>query len=195
MKLIHKMEEIYLKFIVIGGVGVGKTSIVRRYVSGVFTENYKTTIGIDFAQKITKDENKIYKINLYDISGQERFGNMTRIYYKATDVVLVVYDLTKNSSLEEAIRWKNDFDSKNNDNCPVYLIGNKLDQLHYPNDDLVMKTVNDHNFTKHFYVSAKNGENIGEIFKYMIKNITPKNEPVPETVSLIMNEKKDFCCW
>lgn len=79
----HERKELLFKFLVIGDYGVGKTALVRRYTEGKFSSNYKITIGADFVIKMLDwDSNLKIGLQLWDIAGHERFGFMTRIYYK-----------------------------------------------------------------------------------------------------------------
>lgn len=73
-----KKEHLY-KILVIGDLGTGKTSFIKRYVHKFFSNSYRATIGVDFALKVIPwDESTIVRLQLWDIAGQERFGNMTR---------------------------------------------------------------------------------------------------------------------
>lgn len=75
---VGKKEHLY-KILVIGELGTGKTSFIKRYVHQFFSSNYRATIGVDFALKVIPwDENTLVRLQLWDIAGQERFGNMTR---------------------------------------------------------------------------------------------------------------------
>ncbi|KFM64996.1 Ras-related protein Rab-32B, partial [Stegodyphus mimosarum] len=79
----YTMKELMFKFLVVGDYGVGKTAIIRRYTEGTFTQNYKITIGVDFAIKSLQwDENTLVTLQLWDIAGHERFGYMTGTYYR-----------------------------------------------------------------------------------------------------------------
>lgn len=67
----------------LGELGTGKTSFIKQYVHKFFSQNYRATIGVDFALKVLNwDQSTIIRLQLWDIAGQERFGNMTRVYYK-----------------------------------------------------------------------------------------------------------------
>lgn len=80
----EKREHLY-KILVIGELGTGKTSFIKRYVHQFFSQNYRATIGVDFALKVLNwDQNTTVRLQLWDIAGQERFGNMTRVYYKVS---------------------------------------------------------------------------------------------------------------
>jgi small GTP-binding protein len=75
-----KVVEYTLKVIVVGELGVGKTSLIERYVSNSFTENYKATIGVNFASKVIQiSDNKVVNLNLWDIGGQERFKYLSHV--------------------------------------------------------------------------------------------------------------------
>jgi small GTP-binding protein len=84
----EQKEHLY-KVLVVGDMGTGKTSLIKRYCSNIFTPHYKSTvslphfqIGVDFALKILQfDSDTIVRLQLWDIAGQERFGNMTRVDY------------------------------------------------------------------------------------------------------------------
>ena len=89
----QEQEEYLFKLLILGDVGTGKTAIIKRYVHGTFNANYKSTIGVDFALKvIQRDEHTSIRIQLWDIAGQERFGNMTRVYYREAKAAVVVFD-------------------------------------------------------------------------------------------------------
>lgn len=82
MSALNKREHLY-KILVIGELGTGKTSFIKQYVHKFYSQNYRATIGVDFALKVLNwDASTIIRLQLWDIAGQERFGNMTRVYYK-----------------------------------------------------------------------------------------------------------------
>uniref|UniRef100_A0A8C7TRL6 Ras-related protein Rab n=1 Tax=Oncorhynchus mykiss TaxID=8022 RepID=A0A8C7TRL6_ONCMY len=126
----HK-EHLY-KILVIGDLGVGKTSIIKRYVHQNFSPNYRATIGVDFALKVLNWDHETVRLQLWDIAGQERFGNMTRVYYREAMGAFIVFDMTRPSSFEAVTNWKEDLDSKltlaNGKNVAAVLLANKCDQ-------------------------------------------------------------------
>ncbi|CAG5929558.1 unnamed protein product [Menidia menidia] len=126
-------HERLLKVLVIGDLGVGKTSIIKRYVHQVFSQHYRATIGVDFALKVLNwDHKTVVRLQLWDIAGQERYGNMTRVYYREAVGALVVFDMTRLSTFQAVLKWKGDLDSKvalsNGRPVPVVLLANKCDQ-------------------------------------------------------------------
>lgn len=99
--------------IVIGEPNVGKTSTIQRYVEDVFSHRYKATIGVDFALKMVEvDAGTLVRLQLWDIAGQERFGSMTRVYYRDADAAVIVFDLTAQRTFEAVAKWKADVDDK-----------------------------------------------------------------------------------
>jgi small GTP-binding protein len=119
--------------LVVGDIGTGKTSIIKRYVHAIFTQHYKSTIGVDFALKVLQwDASTTVRLQLWDIAGQERFGNMTRVYYKEAVGAFVVFDVTRTSTFEAVKKWKADIDAKvmipgTDQPIPVVLLANKID--------------------------------------------------------------------
>lgn len=116
----------------VGDLGTGKTSILRRFVYNTFSSHYKSTIGVDFALKVIQHEaDLVIHLQLWDIAGQERFGNMTRVYYKDAIGAFVVYDVTRPKTFENVRKWKHDIDSKvqiprGNGDIPAILLANKV---------------------------------------------------------------------
>uniref|UniRef100_A0A8C5DX16 Ras-related protein Rab n=1 Tax=Gouania willdenowi TaxID=441366 RepID=A0A8C5DX16_GOUWI len=105
--------ELLYKVLLIGELGVGKTSIIKRYVHHIFSQHYRATIGVDFALKVLQwDHDTVIRLQLWDIAGQERYGNMTRVYYREAVGAMVVFDVTRASTFDAVLKWKNDLDSK-----------------------------------------------------------------------------------
>ncbi|KAJ3425996.1 ras-related protein rab-32 [Anaeramoeba flamelloides] len=183
-----KKKEHVAKVIVVGDLGTGKTSIIQRYVNGLFSRKYKTTIGVDFASKILEyDEKTTVNIQLWDIGGQEMYRNMTRVYYKSTVGGIVVYDLTKEPTFDAVLKWKEDIDSKVRTNkgepIPVVLVANKIDlideeqekELGEENWRKNKKEMDEfckkHNFISWFNTSAKENLNVDECTYSLIDHI------------------------
>ena len=90
------VQEYDFKVLVVGEVSVGKTSIIQRYVQGCFLSSYKPTLGADFAMKVVDwDSKSKIHLQLWDVAGHERYGYMTRVYYKYAMAAFIVYDLSR----------------------------------------------------------------------------------------------------
>jgi len=171
-----KQQHLY-KVLVIGDYAVGKTSIIKRYCEGYFTPNYKLTIGVDFAVKVVEwDEKTTVSLQLWDIAGHERFGNMTRVYYKFAIAAIIVFDLSRPATFEAITKWRDDVNSKvvlgNQEPIPVLLLANKCDLPGVTIEkDMLDRFCRENNFIGWYPTSAQNNVNIDEGMKFLIQKI------------------------
>ncbi|KAG9265703.1 ras-related protein Rab-38 [Astyanax mexicanus] len=190
-------QEHLFKVLVIGDLGVGKTSIIKRYVHQIFSQHYRATIGVDFALKVLNwDSQTVIRLQLWDIAGQERYGNMTRVYYREAVGALIVFDVTRASTFDAVLKWKDDLDSKvtlsNGKPVPAVLLANKSDQLRegvcsqIPKLDTFCK---ENGFVSWFETSAKENTNIEAAARCLVQHILAHeentvNDSDPDTVTL-----------
>ncbi|XP_068143821.1 LOW QUALITY PROTEIN: ras-related protein Rab-32 [Drosophila tropicalis] len=173
-----KREHLY-KILVIGELGTGKTSFIKRYVHQFFSQNYRATIGVDFALKVLHwDANTIVRLQLWDIAGQERFGNMTRVYYKEAVGAFIVFDVTRSGTFDCVSKWKEDLDSKvqlpDGSAIPCILLANKCDQEKQgivTQPEKMDEYVRENGFAGWFETSAKENINIDEAARALVNKI------------------------
>jgi Ras-related protein Rab-32 len=195
------LKEHLFKVLVVGDIGTGKTSIIKRYVHGIFSNHYKATIGVDFALKVINlDANTVVRLQLWDIAGQERFGNMTRVYYKEAVGAFIVFDVTRASTFEAVHKWKHDIDSKvhlpNGDNVPVVLLANKCDLTKeglVKNSDQMNAYCEEKGFAGWFETSAKENLNINLATETLVNKIIENGQGqlAAEAPSGTVNVSKD----
>ncbi|XP_055852839.1 ras-related protein Rab-32 isoform X2 [Episyrphus balteatus] len=174
----EKREHLY-KILVIGELGTGKTSFIKRYVHQFFSQNYRATIGVDFALKVLNwDSNTIVRLQLWDIAGQERFGNMTRVYYKEAVGAFIVFDVTRSGTFDCVSKWKEDLDSKvqlpDGSPIPCILLANKCDQDKQgiiTTPEKMDEYVRENGFAGWFETSAKENINIDEAARALVNKI------------------------
>merc|ERR1711936_1074893 len=173
----HHTEYIF-KVLVVGELGCGKTSVIKRYVHQFFSEHYRATIGVDFALKVLKyNENTLVRLQLWDIAGQERFGNMTRVYYRDAAAAFIVFDLTRRGTFDAVRKWKEDLDTKvitsDGEKIPTILLANKTDlgDQRSVTDDEVYKLSQELEFTSWYSVSAKQGDNVDTAGDMIVSHI------------------------
>ncbi|PWA22761.1 ras-related protein Rab-38 [Gambusia affinis] len=199
-----RKEHLY-KVLVIGDLGVGKTSIIRRYVHQTFSSNYRATIGVDFALKVLNWDSETVRLQLWDIAGQERFGNMTRVYYREAMGAFIVFDVTRPTTFEAVIKWKEDLDSKvmlaNGQSIATVLLANKCDQgRELSNNGIKMdQFCKDHGFVGWFETSAKDNLNISDAANFLVKHIMATENDilksvVPDTISPQMDSSRQMSC-
>jgi len=170
------MEKYVYKILVVGDLGCGKTSFIHRYVNHTFSNTYRATIGVDFALKTLKWDNKTsIRLQLWDIAGQERFGHMTRVYYKEAVGAMIVFDVTREKTFQAVTKWKADIDDNlavDGVSIPVVLLANKCDLAEEPLDkDMMDKFCKDNNFIGWFETSAKENINIDEAGNRLVEYI------------------------
>ncbi|KAK6043313.1 Ras family protein [Cooperia oncophora] len=169
-------KQYTFKILIIGDPGTGKTSIIRRFVHDVFTANYKATIGVDFAmKKMTLDDDVQAYLQIWDISGQDRYGVMTRVYYKDANAAIIVMDATNNQTKEGACRWKADLDQKliltDGNHIPSVLVVNKCDLENDVSEEDLMTMKSNNGFVEVMRASAKEDFGIQEAFTAAVKRI------------------------
>lgn len=90
-----------LKIIVVGDSGTGKTSFVNKWTKNIYTETYKATIMSEFGYKIYNHNGKVFRIQLWDIAGQDKSACITKLFCKDSHGAVVASDITRRQSLEQ----------------------------------------------------------------------------------------------
>jgi Ras-related protein Rab-32 len=147
----------------VGDYATGKTSLIRRYTEGFFSPNYKLTIGVDFAVKeVSWDSRTNISLQLWDVAGHERFGTMTRVYYRYAIAAIIVFDVSRPATFEAVAKWRDDVNSK-----VVDVDGEKLDAF-----------VRAHNMIGWFATSAQDNINVDNAMKFLIGKILEVSQKV-----------------
>ncbi|XP_074559822.1 ras-related protein RABA2a-like [Curcuma longa] len=118
------------KMVLIGDSGVGKSNLLSRFTRNQFSLDSKSTIGVEFATRTLQVEGKTVKAQIWDTAGQERYRAITSAYYRGALGALLVYDVTKPKSFENASQWLKELHDHADSNIIVMLIGNKIDLKH-----------------------------------------------------------------
>jgi small GTP-binding protein len=114
------------KILLIGSGGVGKTSLVNRFVHSTFTKSYLHTIGMQPSQKYLKINNTNICLSIFDIAGDKSFKKLREMFYRGSKGALITFDLTNKDSFTEAETWLMEAKNKEKDQIFI-LIGNKND--------------------------------------------------------------------
>ena len=171
--------DVACQLLIIGDSCVGKTSLLTRYTTGTFKEEYIATVGIDYYTKNETINDKIISIKLWDTVGQERYKALTQNFFKNAEGVMVVYDITKVESFDNLKFWINSI-KQNMENkniiIPVIIIGNKVDM----EDMREISNENAENFAKennykYFETSAKTGEGIDNAVRELVNQVLNHN--------------------
>lgn len=116
-----------VKLVLLGEAAVGKSSLVLRFVNDDFQENKEPTIGAAFLTQKCNLPTRTIKFEIWDTAGQERFASLAPMYYRNAQSALVVYDLTKPTSLTKAKHWVAELQRQASPGIVIALVGNKLD--------------------------------------------------------------------
>ena len=167
-----------LKYIIIGDSAVGKSNILTQYVYEKFSEEFQSTLGVEFAAKNAVIDNKVYRIQIWDTAGAESFRSITRAYYKNSVCAFIVYDITKRETFENVQVWLDDIKNQCPQTVLLVLVGNKLDlenerQISYEEGESFAQKNNMY----FFETSAKTGINIENLF---LKSAETINERIQE---------------
>ena len=110
-------------------IGVGKSCILSRLMKNEFDSDHNVTIGVEFGNYMMRLNGKhVVKLQIWDTAGQESYRNITRIFYKGADAVVMVYSITDSESYENLRSWKTEIENNaDKQNVISYLVGNMAD--------------------------------------------------------------------
>ncbi|TXT66965.1 MAG: Small GTP-binding domain protein [Promethearchaeota archaeon] len=161
-----------VKIVLLGEAGVGKTSLVYRFVQDTFRESYKSTLGVNLLKKDLDIEGYgATSAQIWDLGGQESFKNLRQLYLEGANGALVIYDVTKRKTFDKLDEWISSFRESRGQE-PLLLIGNKIDlkQRIQVSEKEGKKYAKEHG-VDFLLTSAKTGNNVEVAFKDLIKKI------------------------
>lgn len=182
-----KSYDSIMKILLVGDSGVGKSCLLVRFVEDKFSPSFITTIGIDFKIKTVDINGKKIKLQLWDTAGQERFRTITTAYYRGAMGIILVYDVTDERTFSNIKQWLSTVNQHANDEAQLLLVGNKSDMdtraVTYEQGEALSKELG----LPFVEASAKNDDNVNEIFFTLAKLIQEKID----NDKLVGNTNKD----
>jgi Ras-related protein Rab-1A len=154
------------KILLLGDSGVGKSSLLIRYIDDNYDEHVNATIGVDYRIKILNLHDKNIKLQLWDTSGQEKFKSITKAYYRGTHGVIVLYETSDRNSFNNVKTWIDEIrEISEIEDIPIILVGNKIDlktrkEVLYEEGKEFADEMN----VEFFEISAKDNINIDDVF-------------------------------
>ena len=173
-----RMNYYRFKTCIFGDGGVGKTTLVNRYVSGRYQEEFKMTIGVDFYTKMCEIDDKRVQLQIWDFGGEHQFKNLLPIYVVGASGGIFMYDISRFSSLTNMEQWLNVL-KKNpdvqNKYIPLLLVGGKSD-LEVNGKRVVEKKFaseygEKNNLFDYIECSSKTGENVELVFETIARKM------------------------
>ena len=167
------MEEIPdCKITLVGDSGVGKSSIIGRFVTGIFIKDMSSTAGLNYSQKLYEKDGKKVNLNLWDTAGQEKFRALGRNFYKNSYIIIIVFDITNRMSFINAKEvWYNEIKNYGEKYNFLSLVGNKSDKYEEEEvtDEEAISFAKEID-AKFFLVSAHTGDGIDKMFHTLADN-------------------------
>lgn len=166
------MKKFILKILTAGEGGVGKTTLLHRYVEGQFSADTKMTIGVEFFLKEIVLDDKQCTLQLWDFGGQERFRFLLESYVLGAKGALLMFDLTRPITLDNLEQWIT-IVRKGDPNLPVLFVGTKLDLVEdiMVDDDYAMQFKEAFDLFDYIKISSKSGENVNTAFETLTHEI------------------------
>ena len=167
--------DLLYKILIIGDSAVGKSSLLLQFSDQTFSDNYVSTIGVDFKIRSVTVENEQIKLQIWDTAGQERFQSITANYYHGSQAIALVYDVTDKTSFDNLRKWVSDVERLAQKGVCRLIIGNKIDLA----DKRVVSRAEGQAFADSIgapflETSAKTAQNVQEMFLSMAKAIYMK---------------------
>lgn len=166
-----------IKTVLLGSSGVGKSSLMYRYVTNGWDDNIQTTLGAAFMDKTVTYRDRPFKFQIWDTAGQEKYAPLAQMYYKDANVALLVFDLTSKETFASLRSWKAELHDKGPKNLVIAVVGNKCDDV----DNIQITQQEAEALAKEmgaFYMktSAKENMNVQELFDKVCDDLIEKND-------------------
>jgi small GTP-binding protein len=198
----EKDPQFAFKLVMVGNSGVGKTSLVQYEIQNTFKNESESTIIFNHLYKNYSIFDKIVRLQIWDLCGQEEYQSSIKSFYKSSLCNIIVFSLDDLESFNMVNSWIEDI--KNNHNSDDYilvLIGNKtdLEKERVISKEKIEEFCKDNQIENYYEASAKTGENVHEIFKDLVRklfikfamqivdNESEKEEEIKNNSSLLNN--------
>ncbi|GJQ13310.1 hypothetical protein GpartN1_g5101.t1 [Galdieria partita] len=193
-----------LKVVVLGDSGVGKTSLLERFVNRRFSQQYKATIGADFLTKDMFVDDRNVNLQIWDTAGQERYQSLGSAFYRGADACVLVFDITDVKSFESLETWRDEFlvsaNPSDPQHFPFVVLGNKSDleaQRSVPSRR-VQQWCSSKGDIPYFETSAKENILVDKAFDVVVTSALKRGEReeefyLPDTVELNDKQTSSTC--
>ena len=181
------------KLIIIGDTGVGKSCLLAKLIRDDFNQEHQVTIGVEFGNyAMCVNDDTLIKLQIWDTAGQESFRSITRIFYKGSHAVMLVFDITTRSSFENIRTWKKEIENNAEEGIVCYLVGNfaDLENEREVTRAEALEMVKELGFAHYMETSAYTGMNVSGLFERITKHLFCANEHKLNDYVSVLNSLK-----
>ena len=196
------IDILQIKMILLGNQAVGKTSIINRYVSDNFSSNIMTSSHMTYTEKILSIDNQKIQLNIWDTVGQEKFRSLSKLFFKDTNIVGLVYSVTDKETFNDLRFWVDSFKETIGEEVIIGVMGNKSDlfleqEVSEEEGDKFAKEIGG------FFdaVSAKeNKQGLDKFINKLVIEYLKKNPVLTKSKNIKLEKQEDFqeikagCC-
>eukprot|EP00941_MAST-03F_sp_MAST-3F-sp1_P001447 g1447.t1 len=167
-----------VKVVLLGDTGVGKSSLVLRFVTNNFRPFSESTIGASFMSKLIVVDGIALKYQIWDTAGQEKYRSLAPMYYRGAAAAILVYDITSMTSFIKCKNWVKELQSYGPEDILLVLAGNKLDlsEQREVTSDIARKYA-DEIGALFLETSAKDNVNVSKAFEDISTKLKPEQRP------------------
>ncbi|KAJ6653558.1 hypothetical protein lerEdw1_009138 [Lerista edwardsae] len=197
-------KSLLLKVILLGDGGVGKSSLMSRYVTGRFDAQAFHTIGVEFLNQDLEVDGRLVTLQVWDTAGQERFKSLRTPFYRGADCCLLTFSVDDRQSFENLEHWRREFVGyagvREPERFPFVLLGNKVDK---PQRQVAPEEARawcaQHGGCPYLETSAKDDTNVAAAFEAAVRQALAVEEQMERcvlshTVSLQARAKAGASC-
>jgi small GTP-binding protein len=164
------------KAVIVGDYRVGKTSLIRRFAEGIFDQDYKPSIGVNIVAKTVDLGRAKLKFNMFDTGGQERFEPLRKKYYRGTQAVIYVFDITRaESAASIEKRWMEEVEAVIGEDYTRIVLANKADLPQREVPEHAGRQIAERINAAFYETSALDGRNVNEAFTELAAIIMRKH--------------------
>ena len=193
-------KDIRIKCVMLGDQGVGKTSIINRYILDRFDSYSETTIGASYNAKPVNYNNTIFKLDIWDTAGQERYRSMVPLYYRNSNIVSLCIELSNLDFKNNFMYWYNTLvETEDTNNLRfIYLVGTKSD-IKSEFINVIVEELKKSYHIEYIETSSKDNHNIDNLFLNAVEKFAKNYSDTKEKDTLKITEKpinswrKYFC--
>jgi small GTP-binding protein len=165
-------DEVILKFLILGDITVGKTTLLLKYIDNFTPEIYISTLGVDYKTKNLVYNGTKVTLQIWDTAGQERYRVITKSFIKGTDGIIFMYYITQKESFINVKKWIEETEWENPGDFKKIIVGNKIDKEEDRQvTDEMKEKLNKEVDIDLIEVSAKKGIDVDKVFDILVEKI------------------------